>query len=78
MTTELPPHVIRIRTTPGDPLVQLITNPDALTSPEGLRTSVDPVLVRIREYIKTVLVGDGIKPHCPFVQFIENSNGYRV
>ncbi len=78
MTPDLPSHVLRIKTRPRDPYVQLITNPDALTSPEGLRTSIDPVLLRVREYIRSVLTGDGKRPHCPFVQFIENQNGYRV
>ena len=75
MTPDLPPHVLRIRTRDGDPYTQLITNPDALTSPEGLRTSVDPVLLRVREYVRAVLTGDGKRPYCPFVEFIEKHNG---
>ena len=78
MTPDLPPNVLRIRTSDGLPYAQLITNPDALTSPEGLRTSVDPVLLRVREYVHAVLTGDGTRSYCPFVEFIEKRNGYHV
>ena len=78
MSTALPPHITRIRTVQGEPYVQLITNPDSLISPKGLRCSVDPVLARVRQYIRSVLTGDGTRPYCPFVHCIEKQNGYHI
>lgn len=73
---DLPPQVFLDARYPG-PYYRLLTKPgDA--SPADLAVSMHPALLRVREYIGSVLKGDGKRPHCPFVQLIEQRNGYHV
>lgn len=65
---------ISIHQRPEGPLYQLITNPQG-QMPE---LSSDPALIRTREYLRKVLIGDGERAHCPFVAPIEDQNGYFV
>lgn len=37
---------------------------------------ISPVIDATRSYVHTVLVGDGRKPHCPFVPTIDAAQGY--
>ena len=54
--------------------VQLITNPKDL----GIQRSEDDYLFRTRKYLHHVLAGDGSRPYCPFVELIEENNGYHI
>ena len=72
---ELPPRVLLDTRYPG-PFYRLLTKPDGSLLHAGL--CFDSTLVRVREYIGSVLKGDGKKAHCPFVQLIEQRDGYHV
>lgn len=56
--------------------VRLITNPSDI--PSEPCEPADPALQGIRSYIQLVLKGDGDRPYCPIVPFIEKQNGYYV
>ena len=58
------------------PLYQLITN--VTKERREVAMTSDLSLVRTREYLREVLVGDGKRAYCPFVEQIEAQNGYHV
>lgn len=66
---------------PDDTFVRLITNPSRLEELEEsmeISETTDPIIQRTREYLFSVLKGDGRKAHCPFVGAIEDANAYYI
>lgn len=72
------PLLISPSRAPGLPtFARLITNPDGYDGGPVVRVD-KPLYSATRAYLRRILVGDGQKAHCPFVQFIEDRNGYHL
>lgn len=59
-------------------VIHLITNAANIEPSLVIQASISPTVIRTRNYISTVLTGDGKRPHCPFVETIETKNGYYI
>ena len=56
---------------------RMITNQKTENLHKNL-TSGSNLLIQIRQYLTSVLIGDGKKPYCPYTHFIEKKNSYFI